>query len=97
MRQEVRERVLAEAEYVLKREDTVRGCARRFGVGKTTAHKDLRERLPALNPALARRVDAVLRKNLSERHIRGGEATRRRYRGQAADPPQNIHEIYNIP
>ena len=81
MQSEVRERVLAAAEHVMKTGDTVRGCARRLGVSKTTIHKDLRLRLPALNPAMARRVDGVLRKNLRERHIRGGMATRRKYRG----------------
>ena len=80
MRSEVKERVLAIAEYMLKTEDTVRGCANRFGVSKTTVHKDLRERLPVLNRAAARRVEAVLEKNLRERHIRGGQATRRKYR-----------------
>ena len=76
----MRERVLAEAEYILRTGDTVRSCAGRFGVGKTTVHKDMRERLPLLNPALARRAEAVLRRNLSERHIRGGAATQRKYR-----------------
>jgi len=77
---EVRERVWAEAAYVLATGATVRRCAEHFGVGKTTAHKDMRQRLPALDVALARRVDAVLARNLSQRHIRGGQATRKRYR-----------------
>ena len=82
MRREVRDRVLAAAEYVLRTGATVRGCAERLDVGKTTVHKDLRQRLPRLDPALARRVDAVLRRNLRERHIRGGRATRNKYRGE---------------
>lgn len=81
VRREVRERALAEAAFVLSTGATVRDCAARFGVGKTTAHKDLRRRLPALDPSLARRVEAVLANNLRERHLRGGAATRRKYRG----------------
>ena len=84
MKGEVWQRVLAEAEHILNTGDTVRGCAERFGVSKTTVHKDMRERLPRLDGRAARRVDAVLRKNLEERHIRGGEATRRKYRGRHA-------------
>ena len=82
MRRETGERVRAEARYMLESCATVRDCAARFGVGKTTVHKDLRQRLPALDGALARRVDAVLARNLRERHLRGGLATRRRYRGE---------------
>ncbi len=79
MKDEIRRRVLAEAAYVLKTGATVRACATQFGTGKTTVHKDLRQRLPALNPALSRQVAAVLERNRSERHLRGGEATRRKY------------------
>ena len=82
MKGEVRRRVLAEAEHILRTGDTVRGCAKRFGVSKTTAHKDMRERLARLDPDAARRVEIVLRRNLAERHIRGGRATRRKYRGE---------------
>ena len=81
MKREVRERVRAEAAYVLATGATVRACAARFGVSKTTVHKDLRLRLSALNPAEARRVEAVLALNKRERHLRGGAATRRKYRG----------------
>ena len=48
-------------------------------MSKTTIHKDMRERLPKMDADLSRRVDAVLRRNLQERHLRGGEATRRKY------------------
>ena len=80
MRHEIQERVLAEASHILRTGDTVRGCAERFGVSKTTIHKDMRARLPALDREMARRVDGVLERNLRERHIRGGMATRRKYR-----------------
>ena len=82
MRREVEQRVVAAAKHIMKTDATVRACAEKFGVSKTTIHKDMRERLPAINPALAKRVDAVLRKNMEERHIRGGQATKNKYEGQ---------------
>ena len=80
MKREVQTRVTGAARYILKTGATVRACAEVFGVSKTTIHKDMRERLPELSPSMARRVDAVLRKNRDERHIRGGQATREKYR-----------------
>ena len=80
MREDVQRRVLQAAEYVLETGATVRACAARMGVSKTTIHKDMRERLPRLNAQMGREVDAVLQRNLRERHLRGGEATRRKYR-----------------
>ena len=82
MREDVQRRVMQAAEYVLETGATVRACAARIGVSKTTVHKDLRERLPRLDHQTAGEVDAVLRKNLQERHLRGGEATRRKYAEQ---------------
>ena len=81
MKREIQDRVLEVAAYILKTGATVRACAEKFGVSKTTIHKDMRGRLPLLNQAMFRRVDAILKKNLRERHIRGGQATRRKYRG----------------
>lgn len=69
-------------EYILETRDTVRDTAERFGVSKSTVHKDVTERLPKVNPQLAEAVKNVLEFNKSERHIRGGEATRRKFRGQ---------------
>ena len=66
-------------EYILENNATVRTAAKRFGVSKSTVHKDVAERLLAVDPSLYRQVRAVLDKNKSERHIRGGEATRRKY------------------
>lgn len=80
MKREVQTRVTEAAKHILKTGATVRACAEVFGVSKTTIHKDMRERLPELSPSMARRVDAVLRKNRDERHIRGGQATREKYR-----------------
>lgn len=79
MKREVQLRVVEAAKYILKTGATVRACAEAFGVSKTTIHKDMRERLPELSPAMARRVDAVLNKNRAERHIRGGQATKAKY------------------
>ena len=73
-------RVLEEARFIIRTGATVRTCAANFGVSKTTIHKDMRERLPELSPAMARLVDAVLNKNRAERHIRGGQATKEKYR-----------------
>lgn len=79
VRQEVRLRVLQAARYILESGATVRRCARQFDVSKTTIHKDMRVRLPELDGNLSRKIDAVLRRNLSERHLRGGEATKQKF------------------
>jgi len=73
------DRVLRTAEYILETGATVRACAKRLGVSKTTVHKDMRVRLPQVDPATALAVSCVLEKNKAERHLRGGEATRRKY------------------
>ena len=79
MRDEVRLRVMQAAEHILETGDTVRACAAKFGVSKTTIHKDMRWRLKQLDEELSVKVDAILKKNLRERHIRGGEATRKKF------------------
>ena len=67
------------AEYVLQTGATVRAAAEQFGVSKSTVHKDLTQRLEQTDRLLWLRVRAVLEQNKAERHLRGGEATRRRY------------------
>ena len=79
MRREIQIRVVDSAEYIVATGATVRACARKFGVSKSTIHKDMRLRLPDIDPVLARQVDRVLGINRAERHIRGGQATRRKY------------------
>ncbi len=79
MRPHIEERVIDIARYVAERKVTVRDAAKRFGISKSTVHKDLRDRLPKLDKQLYREVDKVLNFNLAERHIRGGEATRQRW------------------
>ena len=72
-------RVLEVSRYISQTKATVRDAARVFGVSKSTIHKDVTERLPKVNPELASRVKRVLEYNKAERHLRGGEATRRKY------------------
>lgn len=69
------------AVYMIETNATVRAAARHFGISKSTVHKDLTQRLEHCNPALYHQVRQVLEKNKQERHIRGGLATRRKYRG----------------
>lgn len=75
----IHQRVLEISNYILETRATVRQVARNFGVSKSTVHKDVTERLPQINRNLARQVKRILEKNKAERHLRGGEATRRKY------------------
>ncbi len=79
MRDYIRKRVVDVSLYIVKTNATVRQAATVFGVSKSTIHKDVTERLPRLNQELAAQVKQVLDFNKSERHIRGGEATKRKY------------------
>ena len=79
MRQEIVDRIIEEAEYIAKTGATVRATAKIFHFSKSTVHKDVTERLRLIDKRLFRQVKKVLEKNLSERHIRGGEATRKKY------------------
>ena len=67
------------AQYVIETGATVRACALRFGISKSTVHKDLSQKLRHINVGLYQEAKEILEKNKSERHIRGGEATRRKY------------------
>ncbi len=84
--QAIEKRVLQAAEYIARTGATVRQTARVLGVSKSTVHKDMETRLPALCGALKREVDAVFSRNKAERHLRGGEATRRRYARMRDEP-----------
>lgn len=75
----IHQRVMEISNYILETRATVRQVARNFGVSKSTVHKDVTERLPQINRHLARQVKKILDKNKAERHLRGGEATRRKY------------------
>jgi putative DeoR family transcriptional regulator (stage III sporulation protein D) len=75
----IQERAQTIGKYVAEKGVTVREAAKIFGVSKSTVHKDLTERLPKEHPGLYEKVAEVLTLNKGERHIRGGEATRRKY------------------
>ena len=75
----IEERAISLAQYIINTGDTVRGAAKKFGVSKSTVHKDVSERLVHINFALAQEVRKVLDENKAERHIRGGMATRLKY------------------
>ena len=79
MKQNVERRAEILGEYIKNEKATVRDCAGHFGISKSTVHKDVTQRLIRLNPALYRGVREVLDTNKEERHIRGGEATKRKY------------------
>ena len=74
------ERGVLLAQYIIEHKATVRSAAKRFGVSKSTVHKDLSERLPGFNRPLYLQVKQVLEENKAQRHIRGGMATREKYR-----------------
>ena len=69
------------AVYIIEHQTTIRATARHFGISKSTVHKDLTERLEKVNHGLYVQVKEVLEVNKAERHIRGGMATRRKYKG----------------
>ncbi len=75
----IEERAVNLAHYIIDSKDTVRGAAKKFGISKSTVHKDIAERLKKINPALAKDVRVILDENKAERHIRGGMATKRKY------------------
>ncbi len=81
MKGNIEERAQALAVYIIENRATVRAAAKQFDVSKSTVHKDLQDRLPALNRALYAQVKEVLDENKAQRHIRGGIATRRKYKG----------------
>lgn len=80
---DMEERARRLAEYIIEHRATVRAAAKQFGVSKSTVHKDLQDRLPTFNPPLYEQVRLVLEENKAERHIRGGIATRKKYKGEA--------------
>ena len=80
MRSDIEERACDLALYIIENQGTVRSAAKKFGISKSTVHKDLSQRLPAFNRPLYLQVKDVLEQNKAERHIRGGIATREKYR-----------------
>lgn len=80
MDEPIARRCLTVAQYMLEKRATVRQAAAVYGLSKSSVHKDMCQRLPQLDARLARQVSALLEYNKSVRHLRGGEATRKRYR-----------------
>ena len=79
MKKYIEDRAVEVANYIIESNATVRQAAKRFGISKSTVHKDCAERLAQINPTLATEVRKVLDLNKAERHIRGGLATREKY------------------
>jgi len=75
----IEERAIEIANYIIENSATVRQTAKQFGISKSTVHKDVTERLIQINPVLARDARKILNINKSERHIRGGMATKEKY------------------
>ena len=84
MKDYIEERAVAIANYIIDHNATVRQTAKKFGISKSTVHKDVTDRREYINPALAARARIVLNINKSERHIRGGMATREKYQHRVA-------------
>ena len=81
MKGNMEERAERLALYIIENRTTVRAAAEKFGISKSTVHKDLSERLPGFNRPLYHQVKRVLDENKAQRHIRGGIATRKKYKG----------------
>ena len=82
MKGNMEERAVILAQYIIENQATVRAAAGKFGISKSTVHKDISERLPQFNRSLYLQVKEVLDTNKAQRHIRGGIATRKKYRGE---------------
>jgi putative DeoR family transcriptional regulator (stage III sporulation protein D) len=79
MKKYIEERAIEIANYIIDNNATVRQTAKKFGISKSTVHKDVAERLASIHPALAGEARKVLDVNKAERHIRGGMATKEKY------------------
>ena len=82
MHTNIEERACDLAVYIIENKATVRAAAKQFNISKSTVHKDLTERLKTVNPALYKQMRELQDINKAERHIRGGMATRRKYKGE---------------
>ncbi len=80
MKDYIEDRVLEVAKYIIDSQATIRKTASVFGVSKSTIHKDMTERLPKINPQIAEEAKTILNLNKAERHIRGGKATKMKYK-----------------
>lgn len=81
MKNNIEQRACSLAEYIIENKTTVRAAAKHFGISKSTVHKDLSERLEYINRSLYLQVKEIMEINKAERHIRGGMATKKKYKG----------------
>ncbi|MBR7150488.1 MAG: sporulation transcriptional regulator SpoIIID [Oscillospiraceae bacterium] len=81
MKGNIEQRACDLAVYIIENRTTVRAAAKKFGISKSTVHKDLQDRLPQINPLLYQQAKEILEINKAQRHIRGGIATRKKYKG----------------
>lgn len=81
---DIEERAIRIAQYIVENNATIRAAAKKFRVGKTTAHDDITKRLPEFHPLLADQAREVMNANKADRHNRGGEATKKKYERTAA-------------
>lgn len=81
MKTDIERRAIELAEYIIENKTTVRAAAKKYGVSKSTVHKDMTDRLSGIDGELYSQVRQVLETNKAERHLRGGAATRRKYKG----------------
>jgi len=82
LKEYIEERAIELAYYIIEKKTTVRAAAKKFGISKSTVHKDVTERLERISPELADQVRTVLDENKAERHIRGGQATKAKYNSE---------------
>ncbi len=80
LKEYIEERAIKLASYIIDKKTTVRDAAKFYGISKSTVHKDVTERLIKINPSMSKMVRAVLEENKAERHIRGGRATKAKYK-----------------
>lgn len=80
MKDYISERALSLARFIVDNKATVRCAAKRFGISKSTVHKDIVERLPEINKGMAEEIKEILEENKAQRHIRGGIATKEKYK-----------------
>ncbi len=81
LKTDIERRAIELAEYIIENKTTVRAAAKKYGVSKSTVHKDMTDRLRSIDRTLYTQVRQVLETNKAERHLRGGAATRRKYKG----------------
>ena len=91
----IKERTIKIGRYIVETRKTVRTIAKEFGVSKSTVHKDLTERLPEINPELASEVKVILEYHKSIRHLRGGEATKVKYKKEPEETSSPIVKARN--